>query len=77
MKTFAITLASLFFVVVVAIAGIAVGVKAGETLTANRIQASCDNESEAKTMINGHAYFCGDFDSVNRALAALQHQRGA
>lgn len=40
------------------------------------IQRSCDNVDESRTVINGHTYFCHDYDAVNRAFSVLLQQRG-
>ena len=44
------------------------------------IQASCDDQHEQQTVINGHAYFCMDyeqFDAQMKAIARHMHDRGA
>jgi hypothetical protein len=43
------------------------------------IQASCDDENQQQTLINGHAYFCEDFDKFNadmKVISARLHARG-
>lgn len=68
LKALAIVVISLILAVAVFLGG----VKTGATL----IQASCDREEVVRTVINGHAYFCGDWELVNRAIAQLQ-EKGA
>lgn len=63
---FAVVMFSILFVFV-----------AGVWSGALSIQKSCDNPNEAKTIINGRAYLCGDWEMMQRAIAQLQHQRGA
>lgn len=48
------------------------------------IQKSCDDPNAEKTYINGKAYMCGDYDTVQSAITQmlqlihkLQTQRGA
>lgn len=48
--------------------------------TLTEIQKSCDDPGQSVTFINGHSYFCGDYDTVQKSIQQLilqVHQRGA
>lgn len=39
--------------------------------TVAKIQQSCDDDKQTQTVINGHAYFCMDFDSFQQKMQAI------
>lgn len=73
MKTILLSIVAVVVCVLIAGAIFLAGAKAAASV----IQSSCDSETTAQTVINGHQYFCMDFTSFQNAIAALQHQRGA
>jgi hypothetical protein len=71
MKRIAVILGAIILTVL----SLAGGYLAGGRDATKQIQASCDDDKAFRTYINGHSYFCMDYDAFGVRLQQLQHQR--